>query len=205
MPTIRVSTAYGITKPGEVPYSSENFRVAFEVEDDMTQEAAMELLAKLEQDAKIAVITQARLNAGTDENGVVFPVFGGQVTEQASNVVPITAAASAPQDGGTVPNVDTRAQQMAGDPVAAPVQQSTTAPSGAKDMTWDGRPVVVYDNRPKKADGSYKPNAADFRLKFKDVGEEAPDDVKFKPVWIKNQNGSVNQAGVALANAFDAS
>jgi hypothetical protein len=188
--TVRISAAYGITKPGEVPYSSENIRIAIDIEDDMSQEAAETLLASLTQQVKIAVIAEAGLSASTDENGVISPVF------------------TARSQGAATPAASTVEAQATVTPITEAPSAQAPAPQaqggGAKDMTWDGRPVVVYDNRGKKASGEYKPNAADFRLKFKDVGEEAPDDVKFKPVWINNTNGSVNQAGLALQQAFDA-
>jgi hypothetical protein len=201
--TTKISVAYGLTKPGEVPYSSENYRVALEIEDDFESiEAANFKAAELANDVKLAVITQAGLSAATDENGVLSPVFQGRpAAAPVATVTPITAAPSAAPS--EVPFSDPQYDSPA---PAVPVQQQQGGGGGAgKNLTWDGRPTYVFDNRGKKASGEYKPNAADFKVKFLDVGDEAPDNVKYKSVWIVNQNKSVNQAGLTLQTLFDAS
>lgn len=178
---VEASFAYGLTKPGEVPYSSENFRAAVTVTEEVeasTEDGARNIalgrLAVLAQDCKLFTINEAGLTSAQDENGVVIPVFGGEVTEQTTaNVTPIT---SAPSVDSSAPNV--------------PAQDG----GGSAEPMWDGRPIRIYDNRAnKKTDRS-----PDFRIQFLDAPEGASDDEKFKPFWLKNKDGSMNAAALKV-------
>jgi hypothetical protein len=180
---VEASFAYGITKPGEVPYSSENFRSAItlteEVDADSEEEArdlALGRLTTLAQDAKLTVINEAGLTSTEDANGVIHPVFTGVVTQQAAttNVTPITSAPSAtsytPGDGA----------EQGGTGEATPM--------------WDGRPIRIFDNRANKK----TEKSPDFRIQFLDAPEGASDDDKFKPFWLTNKDGSLNKAALKV-------
>lgn len=181
---VEASFAYGITKPGEVPYSSENFRAALtlteEVEAGSEQEArdlGLQRLATFAQDAKLQVINEAGLSAATDENGVVHPVFGVATEAKAvSNVTPITAAST----------------YTPGDAANGADQADVAEP--ADSPLWDGRPIRIYDNR----DNKKTERSPDFRIQFLDAPEGASDDDKFKPFWLKNKDGSMNSAALKV-------
>lgn len=183
---VEASFAYGVTKPGEVPYSSENFRGALtlteEIEagtEDEARELGLQRLAIIAQDAKLQVINEAGLSSATDENGVIHPVFGVATEQTNTNVTPITSAPSAP----VVNNADQNEVY---------VDDSNDAPAGTP--LWDGRPIKIFDNRGnKKSDRS-----PDFRIQFLDVDAGASDDDKFKPFWLKNKDGSMNPAALKV-------
>lgn len=195
---IEASIAYGLTKPGEVQYSSENYRAHVTLTEEVeagniaeAQSIAQVRMARLAQDVKLAVINEAGLTARTDENGVVHPVFQARAIEAPAqvqtNVTPILSARSAPAQ---LPPDHFDGPQYA---QGVPVQQGQGG-GGGRQLLWDGQTVTVYDNRPKKASGEHKPTAADFQMVFPS-GER-------KPFWIKNKNGSVNQAALRLAAEF---
>lgn len=203
--TVEASFAYGITKPGEVPYSSENYRASGTITEEIeaeTFEEAQAILdqrnAQLAQSTKLATINEAGLTAVTDENGVLSPAFGGAATAAKPKPAPAPAAKPAPAQAEAQPadhfdNYDSEGQ-------APPAQQQQ---GGGNQGThqWDGRPVTIFDNRGNKK----TEKSPDFRMRFEDVGPDAPDDVKYKPIWLKNPNGSVNQAGLAVAAMVDGS
>jgi hypothetical protein len=185
---VEASFSYGITKPGEIPYSSENFRAGLtiteEVEADSEAEArdlGLGRLATFAQDAKLTVINEAGLTSAADENGVIFPVFGGAtdavasarvdvVEEAVSNVTPIGAA-----------------------PTAQAEAETDSATSASVPM-WDGRPIRIFDNRENKK----SERSPDFRIQFLDAPEGASDDDKFKPFWVKNRDGTLNSAALKV-------
>jgi hypothetical protein len=193
--TIEASFAYGITKPGEVPYSSENYRAAatiteeIEAEDFESASAIAEARnAQLAQSTKLATINEAGLTAVTDDNGVLSPSFGSAATAAKPAPAKPSPAAQAAAEGDPAPRPDDHFDSPKYD------QQG----GGQR---WDGRPVTIFDNRESKK----SERAPDFRIRFEDVGPDAPDDVKYKPIWLTNPNGSVNQAGLAVAAMVDGS
>lgn len=214
-----IAFSYGLTKPGEVPYSSEQFRASIELDIGDDPEVGI-ALTQLATDVKLLVINEAGLSATVDENGVTSAAFVNR--QPIAPVIPINQGAPGPNtynpevDGprfGDEATAQAYAEVQAAQP-AVPVQQQQgrgpTSPSVTS--VWDGRPVTVYDNRPKKVApgvtpnkelGQHAANAADFAIKFLDVPAETPNNEKYKSVWIKNQNGSINQAGLALAALFD--
>lgn len=179
---VEVSFAYGLTVPGAVPYSSENFRAAltitqeFDAEsEDEAREAGLQSLATLADEAKLATIAQAGLSTSTDENGVIHPVFSGQVTEVAvTNVVPITA--------------------LTEDDVAAYENEMAGPSAGLATPMWDGRPIRIFDNRNNKKSMA----SPDFRIQFLDAQPGDSDDDKFKPFWLKNKDGTLNKAALKI-------
>lgn len=184
---VEASFAYGITKPGEVPYSSENFRAALTLTEEVdagSEEEARDLglqrLAIIAQDAKLQVINEAGLSSATDENGVIHPVFGVATETKVSNVTPISAAPS--HDTGSYTPGD----------AANGADQADTVPTDSP--MWDGRPIRIFDNRENKK----TERSPDFRIQFLDLPEYADNDDKFKPFWLKNKDGSMNPAALKV-------
>lgn len=198
---MKVTVNYGLTVPGPVEYSSERFSIS--LEQEVGNEDAEAAIAMLAMDAKLAVINQAGASAATDENGVIRPVLQGRAAATApAPVVPISQAPSygqyTPEDGPRFDQPTATAQ--------AEVQAVNALPqngSGKIDTVWDNRPVTIYDNRAKKASGEYSANAAEFKIKFNDVGPDAPQDVKYKSIWLRKKGTTeITQAGAAIASMF---
>jgi hypothetical protein len=190
---VEASFAYGITKPGDVPYSSENFRGALTLTEEIeasdeaeARDLGLQRLATIAQDAKLQVINEAGLSSATDENGVIHPVFGQAVEKTATNVTPITSSPSYTGDDGAdsdnflLHNQEPTAGEYVGGQAPPPL--------------WDGRPIKIFDNR----DNKRSDKSPDFRILFLDAPEGASDDDKFKPFWLKNKDGTMNPAALKV-------
>lgn len=180
---LRVSSSYAIKVPGAVPYSSEDAHYSFSVEqpiedgislDDLIEQAK-DLAGQLETGVKLSVFSSLDV-AFTDVDGTLRPVLDAGVPTAQPKAAPAPRAQGGPTSGN-VPRVDRSAD-----------------PTVVADF---GKGQTNYlDNRPKKAAGTFKPGAADFR------SVDKINDGKYHSVWITAQGGAVNQATVdAMAAA----
>ena len=181
--TLRISATYGIKVPGAQPYSSEDAHYSFSIEQpvddgvslDQLIEEAQELAQSLESGVKLQAFSSLDVPF-EDVDGTLRPVL-------------------------TVTQVPTSAPKAGGRPASgnrAPQQQRAQAASSDRDtITIDfGLGVNEYlDNRPLKADGTFKAGAADFRSaeKIRDGG--------YHSVWIAQKGGAQNADVVAALTA----
>ncbi len=186
---IIISGLYGVTA-NRGDFSSEKLSQGFTIEYDVPEDAdtaaviaqaEAEWAALVEQAVKPAVLDGLNLTGsivGADLNdglagGVLLADLGG--AQLPSNVTPITQAQAAGGNGngGAFPTT----------PPKATPNQVAALPRVVVDFDGTGVPQEWIDQRSLKADGTYKPGAADF--KRSDGG---------KQVWIKDKNGAVQQS-----------
>ena len=173
---VRVNAGYSLKLPTSIKFSSEDQHAGVSVEyalpdgaefEDVKRQAE-ELQGSLATSCKLMVFAQLGVDFEEAAEGVIKPKLNGAVA-QSSNVVPINQA---PSGGGN--NYPPR------------------GPSKTANMPRINLPdgTVLIDLRPLKADGSYKPTAADF--KEADGGRNA------KSFWLYQKDGAVNQATAEL-------
>ena len=201
--TVRVSSSYSIKLQIDQPgadYAMEDAHTSFGYEvpipagvtDPATLASALvELHATIKDGVKLATMNELDVAFTTTGDGIVRPVITVPGIPVAS---PVPAAPTTPQ---VEPSPVTIEQQ----PVApVPVPVTPTAPVAGGDVTADfgfGE-LVYYDNRPKKAAGQYKPNAADFKSK-----DSIPaNNNQQHAVWLTFPNGGANHEMVNAATQY---
>lgn len=172
---MRVSAGYSLKVPHEVQYASQEAHIGLSLEFDVDGESSAILAqgegleAAIAQQVKLAVFAQLGVDATDGPNGIVMPAL----TAPARNAAPATPKGSfTPKGSG-----GGGGGSQYGPPKADVTQQPV--------VTFDdGNGVhAYYDLRSLKADGTFKPNAADFR--------SVSDGTK-KQVWLRGKDGSVN-------------
>lgn len=180
---IVISGHYGVTV-NRGDYSSEKLSQGFTLEYDVAEDAdtaavvsqaEAEFATIVETAIKPAVLDGLNLSGTVTENGAMLADLGGAT--RINNVVAITAAPSAPQGGGQAGFANT--------PPKATEAQVAALPRIFVDLDGTGAPQEWIDQRSLKADGTYKPGAADF--KRADGG---------KQVWVKDKGGALQQSVV---------
>lgn len=173
--TLRVSAGYSLKVPGSADYSSEDAHASLSLEaqvdgddvklSDVIEQAKL-LYATLAQSAKIAVFAQLNVEFDTTDTGLLRPIIKG----------------SAPAPKRTAPATNSQPKQQ--QQYAPPKADTSDLPI----VTIDG--VQYRDQRPLKADGTYKPGAADFKSVDKVNG-------RFAQLWLADKNGNQNAEVVA--------
>ncbi len=183
---IIISGHYGVTA-NRGDYSSEKLSQGFTIEYDVAEDAdtaaviaqaEAEWAALVEQAVKPAVLDGLGLTGTLEEGGALLADLGG--AQLPSNVTPIASATIASErqagggnGGGAFPTT----------PPKATPNQVAALPRVIVDLDGTGTPQEWIDQRSLKADGTYKPGAADF--KRSDGG---------KQVWVKDKNGAVQES-----------
>lgn len=176
--TLRISVGYSIKKPGAAQYTSEDAHSGFSVEvpipDDIKNtkellDQAQQIQAELHTQAKLHAFAQLDLGYETTEGGVLVPVFDGA-----------SRTASAPR---RQPQRQQQSQSSGG----YNGQQRTPSKSAGRDLPtfFDANGVEWEDCRPLKDDGTFKPNAADFRSISGDRKQSK---------WLYSKSGDLNGA-----------
>ncbi len=179
---LRISAGYSLKIPGAANYSSQDahasYSVELDVEGDVTAiaEAAPDIYDDLETKAKLSVFKQLGLGFTEEADGTLQPKL-----EAAPVAAPAPAATSAPSSapfggGGG-------GQQR---PFSPPKADVTQQPAFIADL-GEGL-IEYYDLRSLKADGTFKPRAADFRPTRKGAGNQ---------VWLTDRDGNQNANVVA--------
>ncbi|KKK72307.1 hypothetical protein LCGC14_2905180 [marine sediment metagenome] len=177
-----ISGLYGVTA-NRGDFSSEKLSQGFTLEYDVAEDAdtaaviaqaEAEWAALVEQAIKPAVLDGLNLTGTLMEGGALVADLGG--AQLPSNVTPITQnQAGGGNGGGAFPMT----------PPKATPNQIAALPRVIVDLDGTGVPQEWIDQRSLKADGTYKPGAADF--KRSDGG---------KQVWINDKGGAQQQSVV---------
>ena len=197
--TVRVSASYShkhkVGGPDSYDMEDSHTSFGFEVpipagvEDAATLATVLvELHASIKDGVKLATLQELDVAHITTGDGVVLPV---------TTVQEIPVVAPAPTAPATTPAVEPMVPQPVA-PVVQPVQPAPAAGGGTIVADFGFGEVEYYDNRPKKASGAYKPNAADF--KSKDSLPENGD--QQHAVWLTFPNGGANHEMQAAAQAY---
>jgi hypothetical protein len=194
---LRVSASFGAKVPFDPANTfngnqdaSASYSVEEEVPDVMndTQIAArlQALYGQLDKGVKLAVAAALDISF-RDDNGVI----------RIDPVVVPTVPHTTPPQVATQPA--TQYRQQGGGGGQRPRVDMSGVPRIWLDYFENGNPIEFFDQRPLKAQGQYKPRAADFRsvAKFKTAqGED------YLPLWITAQDGSpVKKTADLLAKA----
>lgn len=174
-----VSAGYGLTQNlGD--YSSQKASAGLTIEADAEGDPAVvlaegqKLYDQLIMATKLGVMANLGIEGEVDADGVLQP-----------NIKPAVAAAPAPAP--QAPPVPYGGGGGGGGGNFKPAADTSNLPQFVADL--DGRgPATWIDLRPLKADGTFKPTAADFR--------DAAD--KKHQCWLKDKGGNV-KASVAQA------
>lgn len=162
---------------GQAPYSSVDvggsLSLSEEIEgatEDEAREIGLDMMNALANEVKAFVFNQAGIGSFVNEDGVSLPVIRkGEVTVTPSNVTPLPTAAPAPVVQET---------QGFGGPAASRDAQGR--------LLYKGRPVRLFDNREEvatAAPGTKEANRPHINMRFLDVDDSAPYNVKFKGFW----------------------
>jgi len=192
--TINANFNYSVKVPSELKggpqYGSEEFggsltisQVVEAASPSEAQEAGRQLLPFVAQTVKVFVLNQAGLEAVTDGNGVINPVFP---KVQAQPVAPRDAFPQWPQQAAPMQQMNPVAQQY------HPQGNSAEGRAGFDQQgqpTWEGRPVKVYDNRSQVGTAAHG-NKPHINVMFLDVDQTAPNNVKYQGFWANNKDGS---------------
>ncbi len=182
---LRISSSYGLKVPGAQPYSSEDAHYSFSVEAPIDSVDSLDGLIEAAQDLAQALTNGVKLQAFAeldvafeDKDGTLRPVL-------------------------TVPDIPTAAPQASGRPASGnrptqrPAQPAPTSDRATITADLGFGTLTYLDNRPLKADGSFKPGAADFRS----ADKVAANGDKYHSVWIAQKGGAKNADVVAALEA----
>ena len=201
--TVRVSSSYSLKIQLEnVDFGMEDAHTSFSYEvpipasvtDPATLAAALvELHATIKDGVKLATMNELDVAFNTTGDGIVRPVITVPGIPVASPVP--TAPATVPVEAPVTPQ-----------PVAPAVPVATPPAAGGEPAVGGGTVVAnfgfgeltYYDNRPKKAAGQYKPNAADFKSKDPVAGNNNQPHA----VWLAFPNGGPNHEMVTAATQY---
>lgn len=208
--TVRVSASYSHKHKvgGPDSYDMEDSHTSFGFEvpipagvEDAASLASMlvELHATIKDGVKLATLQELDVAHITTGDGVVLPIT---TVQEIPVVAPApTAPASLEAPPGQGENSPPAVQPVAPQPVAPvvqPVQPAAAAGGGTIVADFGFGEVEYYDNRPKKAAGQYKPNAADFKSK-----DSLPaNNNQQHAVWLTFPNGGANHEMQAAAQAY---
>lgn len=205
--TVRVSSSYALKLQVEgAEYGMEDAHTSFSYEipipagvtDPATLASVLvELHATIKDGVKLATMNELDVAFTTTGDGIVRPVI---------TVPGIPVASPAPAAPAT-PTVEPTVAQQPVAPVApaapaAPVAGgepvAPVVPGGTVVADFGFGELTYYDNRPKKAAGQYKPNAADFKSK-----DAVPaNNGQQHAVWLTFPNGGVNHEMQNAATAY---
>ncbi len=207
--TVRVSSSYSLkVKVGPADgYNMEDAHTSFSYEvpipagvtDPATLAATLvELHATIKDGVKLATMNELDVAFTTTGDGIVRPVITVPGIPVAS---PVPTAPTTPQ---VEPSPVTIEQQPVA-PVAVPVTPTAPVAGGAPAVgggtvmaDFGFGELTYYDNRPKKAAGQYKPNAADFKSK-----DSIPQNNNQQhAVWLTFPNGGANHEMVNAATQY---
>jgi hypothetical protein len=140
---MKIESAYGLTVPGETPYSSQQARSAISIEMPVAGEGSvseiLSTLNNLQDQLDAALKTNVCLSLGlnvTNNDGVLQPDWTDVPTQAQRET---TSAPSSSSGGGR-------------------------SRSHTHTVILNGNQVEVEDLRPLKAAGKFKPTAPDFRV-----------------------------------------
>ena len=204
--TVRVSSSYSLkVKVGPADgYNMEDAHTSFSYEipipagvtDPATLASALvELHATIKDGVKLATMNELDVAFTTTGDGIVRPVI----------TVPGIPVASPVPTAPAQPVVEAPVAQE--QPIAPAVPVTPAPPVAGGAPAVGGGTVVAdfgfgeltyYDNRPKKAAGQYKPNAADFKSKDPVVANNGQQHA----VWLTFPNGGANHEMVNAATAY---
>jgi hypothetical protein len=146
--------------------------IEFEVDENASTEGMIQQMRDSFAQAKALVFEELGVQFSVDANGYVresIEAHFGAVTEVSAPAPTATAAPVA-----SVPVAPVAAPAPSAD---APPFSTTTTDKGEKRANQDWAkarfqtaPAEFFDNRPKKADGSYKANAPDLKHKATSIG-----------------------------------
>lgn len=191
MSEFEVSASFAIeaTVPGDVAYSSVKARASLGLttlltadSEDEARDSALDLLAKVTEDVKLALAANAPgTDYYTDEHGVGQIGINGQA-ETISQPAPNTAP-----DFGSGPAVTTPPTNSNGfTPVAHGGDRFT--------ILWNGKQRTVFDNRESKSG-----NQPDFKMPETREGDEEV------ALWINTKGGGKNKAALAVQHQIEES
>lgn len=175
---------------GQAPYSSVDvggslsFSQEYEdINEDEAIEIGLDTMNALANEVKAFVFNQAGIGSFVNEDGVSLPVIRkGEVTVTPNNVTVLPTAAP------------------------APVVQDFSGPSASRDaqgrLLYKGRPVRLFDNRDEvaaAAPGTKEANRPHINMRFLDVDDSAPYNVKFKGFWPSYKGKPVEEYPEILA------
>ncbi len=212
--TVRVSSGYSLkVKVGPADgYNMEDAHTSFSYEvpipagvtDPATLAATLvELHATIKDGVKLATMNELDVAFTTTGDGIVRPVITVPGIPVASPVptAPVQPPVEAPvaQEQPVAPVVPvTPAPPVAGGLPTERIGSGAPVVSGTVVADFGFGELVYYDNRPKKAAGQYKPNAADFKSK-----DSIPQNNNQQhAVWLSFPNGGANHEMVNAATAY---
>lgn len=181
---------FGVKIPADVRggprYGSEEFGGSLTLKETIeagSEAEARQLgslrLAQIAQQVKLFVANEAGVDTVTGAKGVIqVKLPGGAEATQSQDVV---AAAPAPQQFDPTPQ-----------------QQPTQGR-----IEWDGRPVRIFDNRPKKESGEANPNSPDLNAQYQDVDASAPPQVRYEGAWLNNKDGTPSKKGQRMLALYE--
>lgn len=210
MPEFQVNTNfnYSVKVPAELrggpQYASEEFGGSVTIGQTVEAESVTaakiygeQLVPVLANQVKTAVLVQAGLDQITDENGVIQPVLQATVVARPQLEQRLPLPQQAVQAAPVAQPMQPMAAGGGGD--GWPANPNAAAGRAGFDAQgqpmWMGRSVKVYDNRVVDANGQVfgpQGNKPWINIKFLDVDDSAPTNVKYQGFWQNNKDGSVS-------------
>lgn len=156
---LRISAGYSLKVPGEADYSSQDKHVGLSLEYDVPDDAdveaildkAIEVEAQLDTQVKLAVFAALNVEPKEVAEGVLVPNWNGVGTKKAK---PAGGGRSKPSGNSGGGNRGKSNGNRGGN-------RPKANPDDIPTFFYDG--MEIQDVRGLKADGTFKPNAPDFR------------------------------------------
>lgn len=200
----QVTVRYQLKVPGEADFSMKGTEI--EITEEVPEGTDTgEVAAHLISVTKLATFASLGVGFHEDADGVLQPVIEAR---DVPTFNPKGRSQRSQRTSGSNAAAGSTSGVAAGATTAAPKADRSELDVVELDYFDNGEPIAFYDQRPLKADGTYKPNAADFasvdRFDLRGDGR-----TRSIPLWITGKDGDVNEdvvdllsgAGLELENA----
>jgi hypothetical protein len=168
---LKVSASYAVTKPGAVPYSSENAHYSFSVEQPVEDGVSLDDLVGSARDLSAALTTGVKL--------MVFTELDVAFEEADGTLRPVLTVAEVPTAAPAKSYAKPAGRPASGNTGTQTSQRATINADLGNGMRG------YLDNRGLKQSGEFKAGAADFRSVDKIDG-------RYHSVWIAQKDGTPN-------------